>query len=69
MLNFTVHDKTESTPPQNHASEPENILGDIVNAILPFIKNLRDILHNPIKVIFITIDLICALGNEEHRVM
>lgn len=52
MLNFTVHDKIENIIPQNHAPEPGDVLNDIVKAILPFIKKLRDILRNPIKVIF-----------------
>ncbi|XP_065210136.1 serine/threonine-protein phosphatase 6 regulatory subunit 3-B [Planococcus citri] len=55
MLNFTVHDKIENIIPQNHAPEPGDVLNDIVKAILPFIKKLRDILRNPIKTTSITL--------------
>lgn len=52
-LNFTVHERIEYTPPQHHSSEPEDLLSDIVKAVLPFIQKLRDILRNPIKVILL----------------
>lgn len=60
MLYFSVHDSAEknnvvgnlntfSEPPQP-VHQPNVPLSDIVTAVLPFIKKLKFILENPIKV-------------------